>query len=219
MNKLSTLTPDEYNRLACSGDAIINLLKKHANPLARPICKNKTKDKILNCLWMSWMLVFKAKLLLTHGSNVISRLSLNQLEVDKIIRLSHAVESNEKFFWKLIKGQRSPISDDRFLVNDTLSNGQRQFVKCGPIILKLWEPYLSMITLTTISSGDLCEPFVYEEVESVCASLKAGISGVMPPGLLAPVYQAIYIYRSARQWHHISLRATSLAITRLTEIQ
>ena len=27
-------------------------------------------------------------------------------------------------------------------------------------------------------SGDLCEPFVYEEVEPVCASLKAGISGV-----------------------------------------
>ena len=27
-------------------------------------------------------------------------------------------------------------------------------------------------------SGYLCEPFVYQEVESVCASLKAGISGV-----------------------------------------
>ena len=28
------------------------------------------------------------------------------------------------------------------------------------------------------SSGELCEPLRYEEVESVCASLKAGISGV-----------------------------------------
>ena len=27
-------------------------------------------------------------------------------------------------------------------------------------------------------SGDLCEPFVYEEVESACASVKSGISGV-----------------------------------------
>ena len=26
--------------------------------------------------------------------------------------------------------------------------------------------------------GDLCKPFAYEEVESVCASLKAGLSGV-----------------------------------------
>ena len=46
MNELSTLALDEYNRLACSSDAIINLLKKHANPLSRPICKNKTKDKV-----------------------------------------------------------------------------------------------------------------------------------------------------------------------------
>ena len=35
MNELSTLAreSDEYNSLACSGDAIITLLTKHANPL------------------------------------------------------------------------------------------------------------------------------------------------------------------------------------------
>ena len=46
MNELSNLALHEYDRLACSGDAIINLLKKHANSLARPICNNKTKDKV-----------------------------------------------------------------------------------------------------------------------------------------------------------------------------
>ena len=46
MNELSNLAQDEYNRLFCSSDAIINLSKKHANPLLRPIYKNKTKDKV-----------------------------------------------------------------------------------------------------------------------------------------------------------------------------
>ena len=44
----------------------------------------------------------------------------NQLEVDKIIKLSHAAESDEKLFWKLIKGQRSSSQMTAFLVNDTL---------------------------------------------------------------------------------------------------
>ena len=45
---------------------------------------------------------------------------LNQPEVDKIIKLSHAAESNEKLFWKLIKGQCSLSQMTAFLVNDTL---------------------------------------------------------------------------------------------------
>ena len=46
MNELNTLALDEYNSLACSSDAIITLLTKHASSLARPICRNKTKDKV-----------------------------------------------------------------------------------------------------------------------------------------------------------------------------
>ena len=46
MNELSTLALDEYTSLACSSDAIITLLTKHASPLARLICRNKTKDKV-----------------------------------------------------------------------------------------------------------------------------------------------------------------------------
>ena len=69
---------------------------------------------------------------------------LNQLEVDKIIKLSHAAESNEKLFSR----PTFFFSDDRerhFLQTEA------KFVKCGPTILKLWEPHLLMITLTTIS--------------------------------------------------------------------
>ena len=69
---------------------------------------------------MSRMRVFKAKSLLTHGNNLISRLRvmsimsitankhkeywqkqrelLNQLEVNKVIKLSHAAKSIEKLF-------------------------------------------------------------------------------------------------------------------------
>ena len=45
---------------------------------------------------------------------------MDQLEVDKIIKLTHAAESNKKLFWKLIKGQRSLSQATAFLVNDTL---------------------------------------------------------------------------------------------------
>ena len=46
MNELSTLAPDEYNKPVCPSDAIINLLKKHADLLARSVCKDKNKDKV-----------------------------------------------------------------------------------------------------------------------------------------------------------------------------
>ena len=75
MNELNILAPDEYNSLACSSDAIITLLMKHASSLARPICRNKPKIRfILNYLRMSRMRVFKVKSLLMHGKNLISHL-------------------------------------------------------------------------------------------------------------------------------------------------
>ena len=46
VNELNTLALDEYNSLAYSSNAIITLLTKHASSLARPICRNKTKDKV-----------------------------------------------------------------------------------------------------------------------------------------------------------------------------
>ena len=142
MNDLSTLALDEYNSRACSSDAIITLLTKHASSLARPICRNKTKDKVYFKLLpdvkdarLQGKIVFNTLkesdfpsegnvYLVYRSKRKEYRLKLceflNQLEVDKIIKLSHAAESNEKLFWKLIKGQRSSSQMTAFLVNDTL---------------------------------------------------------------------------------------------------
>ena len=122
---------------------------------------------------------------------------MNQLEVDKIIKLIHAAESNEKLFWKLIKSQRSSSQMTAFLVNDTLLTDRGK-------IRQMWADHFKTLGTPSVNdnfdnnfcadianrvrevfdscmndpSGVLCEPLRYEEVESVCASLKAGISGV-----------------------------------------
>ena len=209
---------DEYNSLACSSDAIITLLTKHASSLARPICRNKTKDKVYFKLppdakdtrfqgkiafnaWKESDFPSEGNVYLVYRSKRKEyRLKLheflNQLEVDKIIKLSHAAESNEKLFWKLIKGQRSSPQMTAFLVNDTLLTDRGKFRQmwadhfetlgtpfndnfdnnfCADIANRVREVFDSCMNNP---SGELCEPFRYEEVESVCASLKAGIFGV-----------------------------------------
>ena len=129
--------------------------------------------------------------------NLKLREFLNKFEVDKIIKLSHAAESNDKLFWKLIKGQRSSSQRIAFLVNDTLLTDRGK-------IRQMWANHFETLGTPSVNdnfdnnfcavvanrvrevfdsclndpSGDLCEPLVYEEVESVCASLKAGIAVV-----------------------------------------
>ena len=41
---------------------------------------------------------------------------LNNLESDKVKKLCNAAESDEKLFWKLVKGQRSTSQMSAFLV-------------------------------------------------------------------------------------------------------
>ena len=45
---------------------------------------------------------------------------LDQTEADRIRKLCHAAESNEKLFWKLVKSQRSSSQMSAFLVNGDL---------------------------------------------------------------------------------------------------
>ena len=119
------------------------------------------------------------------------------MEVDKSIKLCHATESNENSFWKLIKGQCSSFQMTTFLVNDTLRTDRGKICQmwadnfetlgtpsaddnfdnnfCANIANRVHEVFDSCMN---DPSGELCEPLRYEEVESVCASLKAGISGV-----------------------------------------
>ena len=50
----------------------------------------------------------------------VLRSFLDQTEADKIRKLCHAAESNEKLFWKLVKSQRSSSQMNAFLVNGDL---------------------------------------------------------------------------------------------------
>ena len=100
-------------------------------------------------------------------------------------------------FWKLIKGQRSSSQMTGFLVNDTLLTDRGK-------IRQMWADHFETLGTPSVNdnldnnfcadianrvreafdscmndpSDDLFEPLVYEEVESVHASLKAEISGV-----------------------------------------
>ena len=45
---------------------------------------------------------------------------LNQLESDRVTKLCSAADSDEKLFWKLLKGQKSSSQMSAFLVNESL---------------------------------------------------------------------------------------------------
>ena len=45
---------------------------------------------------------------------------LNQLESDRVTKLCSAADSDEKLFWKLLKGQKSSSQMSAFLVNGSL---------------------------------------------------------------------------------------------------
>ena len=45
---------------------------------------------------------------------------LNQLESDRVTKLCSAADSDEKLFWKLLKGQKSSSQMSVFLVNGSL---------------------------------------------------------------------------------------------------
>ena len=49
---------------------------------------------------------------------LLMRNFLNKLEDDKVTKLCNAAESDEKLFWKLLKGQRSTSQMSAFLVKD-----------------------------------------------------------------------------------------------------
>ena len=51
---------------------------------------------------------------------LLMRNFLNNLENDKVTKLCNAAESDEKLFWKLLKGQRSSFQMSAFLVEDKL---------------------------------------------------------------------------------------------------
>ena len=122
---------------------------------------------------------------------------LNNLENDKVTKLCNAAESDEKLFWKLLKGQRSSSQMSAFLVEDKLITDKN-------LIREMWvnhfealetlsnsenfdSNFLARVTVSVEDifricrenpSGALCAPLEYEEAARVCSSLKPGVSGV-----------------------------------------
>ena len=54
------------------------------------------------------------------------RCFLNQVETDKIKKTLHAASTDEKLFWKLLKGQRSSSQMSYFLVDGKLITDKKQ---------------------------------------------------------------------------------------------
>ena len=122
---------------------------------------------------------------------------LNHLEVDRVKKLCAAAETDEKLFWKLLKGQRSSSQMSAFLVNGAFITEEND-------IRDMWADHFEVLGTPTVSfnfdnefansisthvqnifqnyindpTGALNEPLTYEEVAGVCSNLKPGVSGV-----------------------------------------
>ena len=64
---------------------------------------------------------------------------LNQLELDRVTKLCSAADSDEKLFWKLLKGQKSSSQISAFLVNGSLITDINE-IQNMLTTLKRWEP-------------------------------------------------------------------------------
>ena len=123
---------------------------------------------------------------------------LEQCESDKIRKLHNVTNSNEKLFWKLLKGQGSSSQMGACLVNDNLPTDKN-------LIREIWAEHFEalgtpsenahfdngfrdtvarglqeiFISCTNDCTGALSQPLDYEEVTHICNNLKAGVSGVL----------------------------------------
>ena len=122
---------------------------------------------------------------------------LNNLENDKVTKLGNAAESDEKLFWKLLKGQRSSSQMSAFFVKDKLITDKN-------LIREMWVSHYETLGTPSNSenfdsnflarvtagledifkicsedpAGAMCTPLEYGEVACVCSNLKPGVSGV-----------------------------------------
>ena len=123
---------------------------------------------------------------------------LNKLETDKIKKLCVAAESNEKLFWKLLKGQRSTTQMNAYLIDgksitdkndirDMWANHSEDLGK--PSVSPCFDYEFSDRVASRVRNifascqnelpGTLNEPLQYQEVFNVCLKLKSGVSGVL----------------------------------------
>ena len=119
---------------------------------------------------------------------------LNHLEADRVKKLCVAEETDEKLFWKLLKGQRSSSQMSAFLVSEALVTEEHDihdiwadhFEALGtPTVSLNFDNQFANLILTHIQNifqncindptGALNEPLTYEEVEGVCSNLNPGV--------------------------------------------
>ena len=75
---------------------------------------------------------------------LLFRSFLNNLESDKVKKLCNAAESDEKLFWKLLKGQRSTSQLSRFLVENKL-------IKDKNLIREMWADHFEALDTPSIN--------------------------------------------------------------------
>ena len=123
---------------------------------------------------------------------------LNQLESDRVTKLCSAADSDEKLFWKLLKGQKSSSQMSAFLANGSLITDINQ-------IRNMWAGHFEALGTPSESAtydngfaaqvsanvketfeaclddpgGILNEPLIYDEIANVCSKLKPGVCGVL----------------------------------------
>ena len=123
---------------------------------------------------------------------------LNNLESDKVKKLCNAAKSDEKLFWKLLKGQQSTSQMSAFLVENKLITDKN-------LIREMWTDHVEVLGTPSVNknfdsnfltcvtagvaemfkscpedpSGAICAPLEYEEVARVCSRLKQETSSVL----------------------------------------
>ena len=218
---LSTLVWPETSDLNQSVEFISDLLLKNSLSLAAPRSSRRKKRKFgvyaslpydvkearVSCkdAFETWKQVdcsaesdehdaYKAK----HKDYRLSMRSfLNQLESDRVTKLCSAADSDEKLFWKLLKGQKSSSQMSAFLVNGSLITDINE-------IRNMWADHFQALGTSSESAtydngfaaqvsahvretfdaclddrGILNDPLTYDEIASVCSKLKPGVCGFL----------------------------------------
>ena len=123
---------------------------------------------------------------------------LNEIESDRISKLCAAADSDEKLFWKLLKGQRCSSQMRAFLVDGKMVTDKGRmrdmwadhFEALGTPLAGMGfdDNFCARITNRVKEMFEICvedpsgvlnELPVYEEVARVCSRLKRGVSGVL----------------------------------------
>ena len=103
---------------------------------------------------------------------------LNKLETDKIKKLCVTAESNEKLFWKLLKGQRSTAQMNAFLIDGKLKTDKND-------IRHMWANHFEDLGKPSISSSfdhDFADR-VATRVRNIFASCQNELPGVLNESL------------------------------------